>query len=99
MALHHQIVRVVSGHTLITSDLATNRYETRNRQPLTPGIYTVLWPAYVRMPRYDEEARYVGPFRTVEHAKLLVHLCIAEYFLEKRVTRNVVMQRAELLLH
>jgi|GEM_PF-3122929 len=98
MGLRHQIVRVVSGQMLITSDLATNRYETRNRQPLTPGIYTVLWPTYVAMPRYNGEARYVGPFKTVEHAKLLVHLCVAEYFLEKRLIRDV-MQSAELLLH
>ena len=84
MELRHRIVRVVSTNTLVAPDLTECLYTTGNQQPLKPGIYTVLWPMNVRKPVYNSDAKYIGPFKTVAHARLLVRLCIAEYFLEKR---------------
>jgi len=98
MGLRHRIVRIVSTNTLVTPDLTESLYTTGNHQPLKPGIYTVVWPSNIRKPIYNSDAKYIGPFKTVAYARLLVRLCVAEYFLEKRFITGAV-QRLEPSLH
>ena len=59
-----EVVRVLSDAFLISSTWHRCDYSTRDRQPLRPGFYFVLWPARVSSPGYDRHARYFGPLPT-----------------------------------
>jgi hypothetical protein len=55
-----EVVRVISDHSLIDSESYEHRYHPS--RPITPGFYIVVWPADVSCTRYDETARFVGPY-------------------------------------
>ena len=59
-----EILQVLSETFLISSTWHMHRYAARDRSPLEPGFYLVLWPAPVSSPRYDGNGRYFGPFPT-----------------------------------
>jgi len=67
----HEIVQVLGDAFLITSTWRMCQYATRDKQPLKPGFYFVLWPTCTHSPSYDKDARYVGPLPTKLFAEKL----------------------------
>ena len=59
-----EIIQVLSETFLISSTWHLHRYAARDRQPLKPGFYFVLWPAPVSSCKYDRNGSYFGPFPT-----------------------------------
>ena len=73
----HEIVQVLGDAFLLTSTWRMCGYVTRDRQPLRPGFYFVLWPAPTDAPGYDRDARYVGPLPSRKAAEALTASAIA----------------------
>lgn len=59
-----EVVRVHRPFHLIDAESYERRYRTAGGQSLASGYYSVTWPATVRVRRFDEQARFVGPFPT-----------------------------------
>lgn len=60
--MHYEIVKVIDRANLLDPRSRRRRYETRDRRHLTRGIYAVVWPESTSVPRYDQDARFYGPY-------------------------------------
>lgn len=60
--MHYELVKVIDRASLLDPRSRARKYETRDHRPLTRGIYAVIWPENVETPRYDQDARYYGPY-------------------------------------
>jgi hypothetical protein len=69
MGIHYQIVNVLDAVHLIDCESYQRRYRTRDAQPLAPGHYVVLWEETAEQRHFDEQATYVGPYKSSWHAK------------------------------
>lgn len=61
--MRHEVVQIIGDAFLISSNWRMCRYVTRDKQPLRPGFYYVLWPSPKASGR-DQYARCFGPFPT-----------------------------------
>lgn len=59
-----EVVRVHRPFHLIDAESYERRYRTAGGEPLPAGYYSVTWPLAVRVRRFDEQARFAGPFAT-----------------------------------
>jgi hypothetical protein len=69
---YNEIVNVLDGKWLINAESYQCRYETAQHVPLAAGFYVVRWLETIRSPRYDGDARFIGPF--VSRAEALTSL-------------------------
>jgi|GEM_PF-2601682 len=60
--MQHEVIQVIGDAFLISSNWRMCRYVTRDKQPLRPGFYYVLWPSKSKVTSYDQYARCFGPF-------------------------------------
>lgn len=65
---HYEIVKVVDRARLLDPHSRQRKYATRDGRPLKQGIYAVIWPEDVETPRYDDSARYYGPYPSWKQA-------------------------------
>jgi len=70
MRHYPEIVKVVDPTRLIDSESYEHFYWTTRPSALACGYYVVSWPDHVLRPRFDESARFLGPFRTYAHAQM-----------------------------
>lgn len=54
---------MIDGGRLLDQESYERRYRTWHGLPLAKGYYVVHWPERIRDRRFDERARYQGPFR------------------------------------
>lgn len=81
-ALDFEIVRIVNGKYLIDSGSYRHHYQTADARPLGTGHYIVLWASVVTNRGYDGCARFIGPFRSTAHARLLLRRYLEECMLD-----------------
>jgi hypothetical protein len=72
----NEVVRVMSDHSLIDSESYEHRYYASH--PLPAGFYVVVWPSDVSCTRYDETARFVGPYPRKHDAEEAVENNLAQ---------------------
>lgn len=63
-----EIARVIHGFKLIDAESYERRYDRREGLPLAPGYYVVNWSEAVVVRRFNEDARFYGPFRLRQEA-------------------------------
>jgi hypothetical protein len=56
-----EIVRVIDDARLIDPESYERSYDAGGGTTLVPGYYVVVWPDHIDCPRYDAQARVVGP--------------------------------------
>jgi|ERR1043166_7575447 hypothetical protein len=76
MSTVHEIVRVLDEHSLIDAESYQRSYATAADQPLTPGFYLVIWPPEMAATKYDDRARYFGPFQCRQYAEEKLAGCL-----------------------
>lgn len=64
-----EIVAVIRDFWLVDAESYQRSYCTHHGQPLMPGYYVVNWPDHIRSRRFNEHARFHGPFKLREEAK------------------------------
>lgn len=64
-----EIVKVVDGSRLIDCESYERHYHRRNAKALALGYYVVSWPDQAPAARFDEQARFSGPFRSHGQAR------------------------------
>ena len=72
MERYHEIVRVLSGDRLIDRESFECKYRTASGRKLAPGFYVVTWPEGIESPKYDENARFIGPHKLLLHARIVL---------------------------
>ena len=77
-----QIVHVLDQRRLIDSESYEQLYWTTRSRALATGYYVVSWPDHVLRARFDECARYQGPFRTAAHARIALQRHLGLPYLE-----------------
>ena len=70
MEASFEIVHVITATQLIDSESYQRTLGSIHVNRLQPGFYVVLWPLGVDVPRYDENAEFVGPFESRVSAEL-----------------------------
>ena len=70
MELRCEIVRILNGASLLDCESYQRQYRTRDGNALAPGHYIVLWDESVQSPEFDENATYVGPYKSSSVASL-----------------------------
>ncbi len=70
MKHYPQIVKVLDAGRLVDCDHREHDYRTGTGRGLAPGFQVVTWPDEVAVPAYDEDARFLGPFKSYGHARL-----------------------------
>lgn len=70
MSYPPEVVKVIDEHRLIDPESYERRYRTACGEALLPGYYIVTWAADASHTTYDELARYLGPYDSVEAARL-----------------------------
>lgn len=70
MELRYEVVRILNGDSLIDCESYQRRYRMRDGSELAPGHYVVLWDESVGSPAFDENATYVGPYKSSSDASL-----------------------------
>lgn len=63
-----EIVKITADGRLIDSDSYERTIRRARMARLPAGFYVVTWPEYVERPRYDEFARFGGPYISYEQA-------------------------------
>ncbi len=64
-----EIVKIIHDFWLFDAESYQRNYCTRYAQPLEPGFYVVNWPEQIRARRFNEYARYHGPFNFRKEAQ------------------------------
>ncbi|HSO06379.1 MAG TPA: hypothetical protein VLW45_04020 [Pelomicrobium sp.] len=64
-----EIVRVISAFRLLDTDSYERVYWRRDGKPLALGWYLVSWPGGISRRRFNEDARFRGPYRDIEQAR------------------------------
>ena len=64
-----EIVAVIRDFFLVDAESYQRSYCTIDSQPLAPGYYVVNWPDHIRARRFNEHARFHGPFKLREEAQ------------------------------
>lgn len=72
MELRYEIVRILDAANLIDCESYQRSYRTRDGTALIGGHYVVLWDESVETPGFDENATYVGPYKTSLLASLML---------------------------
>lgn len=70
MRHHPEIVKILDASRLIDSESYEHAYWTGMVPAPRAGYYVVHWPDEVAHPRFDEHARFTGPFPSYAHARL-----------------------------
>ncbi|MBK8015398.1 MAG: hypothetical protein JNL33_16025 [Betaproteobacteria bacterium] len=65
----HEVVRVHKPFHLIDCESYERWYRRREGVPLANGFYVVTWPADDTKRRFDENANFIGPFRSRAEAE------------------------------
>jgi|GEM_PF-2100127 len=73
MGFLNHIVQVLSDKTLIDPESYERAYCTPSGEPLSPGYYIVMWPDDAEVTAYDQAALYIGPYRQILHARIMLH--------------------------
>src|SRR5688500_8307421 len=60
--MQHEVIQVIGDAFLILSNWRMCRYLTRDKQPLRPGFYYVLWSSRLKTASCEQYARCFGPF-------------------------------------
>lgn len=68
-----EVVQLIDQYRLLDSESIQHCYWSTKVHSLSPGYYIVSWPCTVLRRRYDELARFTGPFATYEEALLRVN--------------------------
>jgi hypothetical protein len=71
--MRYEIVRILNAANLIDAESYERCYRTRGAAALAPGHYVVLWDDTVERPAFDEQATYVGPYRSALLATMMLH--------------------------
>jgi hypothetical protein len=79
MIPYSEVVRVLDSQTLINAESYQCRYETAQGMPLDPGFYIVVWPTLLKMPTYNGEAKFFGPFGTRTEASAVLQRSLETY--------------------
>ena len=58
-----ELVHVIKPFRLVDSESYERVYWRRDGVPLSPGYYVASWPARTTARKFNEEARFRGPFR------------------------------------
>jgi hypothetical protein len=64
-----EIVKVIHDFRLFDAESYQRNYCSQYDQPLEPGFYVVNWPEQIRARRFNEYARYHGPFNLRKEAQ------------------------------
>jgi hypothetical protein len=64
-----EIVKVIHDFWLFDAESYQRNYSTRHDLLLEPGFYVVNWPENIRSRRFNEYARYYGPFKMRKEAQ------------------------------
>ena len=72
-----ELVFVIGGHKLIDAESYERRYRSSDGALLTSGYYVVNWPEEVRARRFNELARFHGPFESRPEAQFMLDLMAA----------------------
>ncbi len=88
MELRCEIIRILNECSLIDSESYERRYRTRDGNPLVPGHYVVLWDEAAAAPEFDENATYVGPYKSSVTARMMLFDFLRSLPVQEAVTGN-----------
>lgn len=80
-----EIVAVIRDFWLVDAESYQRKYCTHDSQPLTPGYYVANWPDHIRARRFNEHAKFYGPFKLREEAQK------AQEWMHKQWRRKLTM--------
>jgi len=67
-----EIVAITGKFRLIDAESYQRRYCTSHGRPLALGYYVVSWPEDIQVRRFNEHARFHGPFKLRKEAQAAI---------------------------
>jgi len=66
-----EIVVVIHDFWLVDAESYQREYCTNQAQPLARGYYVVTWPDHIQVRRFNEQAKFHGPFMLRKEAQAI----------------------------